>query len=74
MMVKLLRGFAVVWILLSITIMLWETASIWRAEGIIEALKLWNPFNVKEQLRAFLVLSPGLIAFFIAFYIEKHHA
>ena len=71
MLVKLLRGFAVVWFVLAGLLIFASTLMIWYKEGFGRVQEIFSPFNVVNFIAVLLALAPGIAARLLADRLEQ---
>ena len=72
MLVKLLRGFAVVWFALAGLLIFASTLMIWYKEGFGRIQELFSPFNVVNFIAVLITLAPGIGARMLADRLDQH--
>ncbi len=71
MLVKLLRGFAVVWFLLAGFLIFASTLMIWYKDGFWRVQEIFSPFNVINYIAVMITLAPGIAARMLANRLEQ---
>ncbi len=71
LIIKLLRGFAILWFTLAAGSILASTIAIWDREGFGRVQEVFSPFNVINFVAVLIILAPGLGARMLAGRLEE---
>ena len=72
MLIKSLKIFSTVWLVLATLFILFGLVSVWYYEGFSKLQEIMSPFNIINFVMILITLSPGLGAKFLAENLEKN--
>lgn len=72
MLIKTLRGFAVIWFVLASLLVLGGMLTIWYQHGFGRVQEIFSPFNVWNLLAVIITFAPGIAAHVLAERLEDN--
>lgn len=70
MLIKVLKGFAKVWLVLAGLFIGGNLVSVWYFEGFSKVQEIISPFNVMNFIVVFITVAPGMAAHMLAEHLE----
>jgi hypothetical protein len=70
MLIKVLKGFARVWFVLSGLFIVGNLILVWYFEGLSKVQEILSPFNVVNFIAVLITLAPGISAHMLAERLE----
>ena len=70
MLIKVLRGFAKVWVVLASLFIVCNLVLVWYFEGFSKVQEVMSPFNVVNFIVMLITLAPGIAAHMLAERLE----
>ena len=70
MLIKMLKGFAMLWFVLAAIFIGGSLILIWYSEGFGKVQEIMNPFNLFNVIAVMITLAPGIGAYMLADHLE----